>query len=131
MSHKLPELVGVTEVAKLLQWRNKQGKPDKAKVSEYLKRKKLPEPIQRLASGPIWRKSDMEEYKKSLGKYRRIASYEKFYVMQCLYPTDDNEQLAQYAVVTVPGKEISTFLSTSDEQAIDKAAIIAHEHNLL
>lgn len=55
----IPPLVGVQEVGKILGW-------GKAKVSEYLKRGKLPEPVQRLASGPVWRKSDIVKFKEGL-----------------------------------------------------------------
>jgi len=50
-------LVGVKEAAELLGW-------DKAKVSVYLARGILPKPVARLASGPVWHREQIEEYKK-------------------------------------------------------------------
>jgi|GEM_PF-1017292 len=50
-------IVGVSEVAEILGW-------TKGKVSEYLRRKKLPEPAYRLKSGPIWFESQFREFKK-------------------------------------------------------------------
>lgn len=50
------ELVGVKEAAEILGW-------DKGKVSVYLARGILPEPIQRLASGPVWTREQIEAYK--------------------------------------------------------------------
>ena len=55
----IPPLVGTKEVAELLGW-------GKAKVSEYMRRGKLPKPVQRLASGPVWRKSDIVKFKEGL-----------------------------------------------------------------
>jgi hypothetical protein len=54
---KKVELVGVKEAAELLNW-------DKGKVSTYLARGVFPEPIQRLAAGPIWTREQIEAYKK-------------------------------------------------------------------
>jgi len=62
----VPHLVGTHEVADILGW-------DKAKVSVYMRReddrnwpgKLLPKPIQILASGPVWRKSDIEKFRDS------------------------------------------------------------------
>ena len=48
--------LGVAETAELLGW-------DKRKVSTYLQRGVFPEPLQRLASGPIWTRKQIEEYK--------------------------------------------------------------------
>jgi hypothetical protein len=56
IEEKRIELVGVKEAAELLGW-------DKGKVSVYLARGILPEPIQRLASGPIWTREQIERYK--------------------------------------------------------------------
>ena len=55
----IPPLVGTKEVAAIFGW-------GKGKVSEYMRRGKLPEPIQRLASGPVWRKSDIVKFKEGL-----------------------------------------------------------------
>lgn len=56
MKNNKMDLVGVKEAAELLSW-------DKGKVSVYLARGILPEPIQRLASGPIWTRQQIEEYR--------------------------------------------------------------------
>lgn len=55
------DLVGVQEAALLLGW-------DKRKVSTYMIRGSFPEPIQRLASGSIWTKQQILDYKKSTVK---------------------------------------------------------------
>lgn len=55
----IPPLAGVAEAAEILGW-------TKQKVATYIKRGKLPDPIQRLASGPIWTKEQIETYKDSL-----------------------------------------------------------------
>jgi len=44
---------------------------DKKALAVYIKRgfpggKPFPEPVQRLASGPVWRKSDIEKFRDSL-----------------------------------------------------------------
>lgn len=49
------ELLGVKEVGETLGW-------DRRKVSVYLQRKKLPEPVARLAAGPVWRRRDIEAF---------------------------------------------------------------------
>ena len=45
-------LVGLSEAAQMLGW-------DKRKLSTYIKRGKFIEPIQRLASGPVWTKGQI------------------------------------------------------------------------
>ncbi|WP_080833178.1 type I-C CRISPR-associated protein Cas8c/Csd1 [Cohnella massiliensis] len=54
------EIVGYAEAAYILGW-------DKRKIGTYLQRGVFPEPIQRLASGPIWTRRQIEDYKKSRG----------------------------------------------------------------
>jgi hypothetical protein len=49
------ELLGVKEVGETLGW-------DRRKISVYLQRKKLPEPVARLAAGPVWRQRDIEVF---------------------------------------------------------------------
>jgi len=49
------ELVGAAEAGRILGW-------SRGKVSVYLHRGKLPTPIARLASGPVWRREDIEAY---------------------------------------------------------------------
>ncbi len=49
------DLLGSTEVAALLSW-------DRRKVATYHQRGVLPRPLRRLASGPVWRRQDIEAY---------------------------------------------------------------------
>lgn len=58
LSNNIPPLVGVSEAAEILGW-------DKRRVSTYINRGVFPEPIQRLASGPIWTKKQIEDYRDS------------------------------------------------------------------
>ena len=51
----IPILVGLAEAAELLGWSKQQ-------VSVYIKRGKFPEPIQVLASSPIWTRQQIEDY---------------------------------------------------------------------
>lgn len=63
----IPPLVGTKEVAAIFGW-------GKGKVSEYMRReeardwpgKLIPRPVQVLASGPVWRKSDIVKFKEGL-----------------------------------------------------------------
>lgn len=50
------ELVGVKEAAAILGW-------DKRRISVYRKRGSFPAPIQELASGPVWLRSQIEAYR--------------------------------------------------------------------
>lgn len=52
------KLSGVSEAAQILGW-------DKRKISTYIQRGKFPEPLQRLASGPLWTRKQIEDYKLS------------------------------------------------------------------
>lgn len=56
MSIDIPPLVGLSEAAEILGWSKQQ-------LSVYIQRGKMPEPIQRLASGPIWTIKQIEEYR--------------------------------------------------------------------
>jgi predicted DNA-binding transcriptional regulator AlpA len=58
MSNQIPPLVGVQEAAEILGW-------DKRKIATYMSRGKFPEPIQRLASGSIWTRQQIEDYRDS------------------------------------------------------------------
>jgi hypothetical protein len=49
------ELVGVGEIAQML-------KISKQRVTTLSKRQDFPAPLQRLASGPVWRKSDLSTF---------------------------------------------------------------------
>jgi predicted DNA-binding transcriptional regulator AlpA len=50
-----PHLVGVAEAAAILGW-------DKRRIFTYLSRGSFPEPLAALASGRVWRLSDIEAY---------------------------------------------------------------------
>ncbi|WP_206922726.1 hypothetical protein [Alicyclobacillus suci] len=58
----VPELAGVREVAEMTGWLP-------AKVSTYYKRGKLPDPVQVLASGPIWTKQQIKDWIKSENRH--------------------------------------------------------------
>jgi len=50
--------VGVSEAAEILGWQ-------KQRIVTYLSRGVFPEPTQRLASGPLWTRQQIEEYRDS------------------------------------------------------------------
>ena len=50
-----PLLAGVAEAAEVMGW-------DKRRVVTYIDRGSFPEPVQSLASGRVWRRSDVEAY---------------------------------------------------------------------
>lgn len=52
----LPPLAGLAEAAEILGWKKQQ-------VRNYIDRGKFPLPIQYLASGPIWLKSQIDQFK--------------------------------------------------------------------
>lgn len=51
----VPELLGVAEAAKLLGW-------DRRRVITYVDRGAFPDPVAHLASGRVWRRSDVEAF---------------------------------------------------------------------
>lgn len=51
------DLLGLTEVAKLLGWK-------KEKLSTYIGRGVFPEPVHRVAATPLWRRKQIEDYQK-------------------------------------------------------------------
>jgi predicted DNA-binding transcriptional regulator AlpA len=53
-----PELAGLAEIAELLA-------VTKRSAWNYTRREDFPEPIDRLASGPIWRRVDVEKWGKA------------------------------------------------------------------
>lgn len=55
--YDMPELVGLAEVSEILGI-------SKQAINTYMQRGKFPDPIQRLASGPIWIREQIEDYKK-------------------------------------------------------------------
>lgn len=63
-----PELVGVSEAAMLLGW-------DRRRVATYVSRGAFPEPIAVLASGRVWRREDVEAFRRDRirRRGRRIA----------------------------------------------------------
>jgi hypothetical protein len=52
----VPLLAGVAEAADVMGW-------DKRRVVTYIDRGRFPEPVQSLASGRIWRRSDVEAFR--------------------------------------------------------------------
>lgn len=50
------DLIGQKEFAEILGW-------DRRKVAMYYHRGILPDPIKRLASGPVWTRDQAEKYK--------------------------------------------------------------------
>lgn len=53
------DLIGLAEAAEILGW-------DRRRVSVYIRRGKFPEPVARVAAGPLWTRQQIEEYKKTL-----------------------------------------------------------------
>jgi hypothetical protein len=51
----VPRLAGVAEAAQVMGW-------DKRRVVTYIDRGRFPEPVQALASGRVWVRSDVEQY---------------------------------------------------------------------
>lgn len=51
----VPALAGVAEAAEVMGW-------DKRRVITYIDRGRFPEPIQSLASGRVWVRSDVEDF---------------------------------------------------------------------
>lgn len=51
----VPDLVGVTEAARLLGW-------DRRRVATYVERGSFPEPVAELASGRVWRAEDVAAF---------------------------------------------------------------------
>lgn len=51
----VPELLGVAEAARLLGW-------DRRRIVTYVDRGAFPEPVAHLASGRVWRRSDIETF---------------------------------------------------------------------
>lgn len=52
----IPPFAGLAEAAEILNW-------SKSQINTYMARGKFPEPIQRLASGPIWTRKQIEDYR--------------------------------------------------------------------
>ena len=52
------DIVGVAEAAEILGWQKQQ-------VQTYITRGKFPKPFQRLSSGPLWLKKQIEQYRDS------------------------------------------------------------------
>jgi len=63
----LPELAGVAEAADVMGW-------DKRRVVTYIDRGRFPEPVQSLASGRIWRRSDVEAFRNEWSARRARAA---------------------------------------------------------
>jgi len=64
----VPELVGVSEAAAVLGW-------DRRRVVTYVDRGSFPKPIATLASGRVWRRSDVEDFARAFhGRHAGRAS---------------------------------------------------------
>ena len=59
------EIVGHYEAAEILGWQKQQ-------VTVYMQRGKFPEPLQKLKSTPIWLKEDIQKFKESRMKMKRL-----------------------------------------------------------
>ena len=57
----LPPLVGISEAADIIGW-------DRRKVSVYLQRGSFPSPEYKLASGPVWTREQIEEFRDNQAK---------------------------------------------------------------
>jgi predicted DNA-binding transcriptional regulator AlpA len=57
----IPPLAGLDEASEILGW-------SKQHIHSYISRGVFPQPIQRLASGPIWTREQIEQYKKEREK---------------------------------------------------------------
>lgn len=58
------DLIGLAEAAHILGW-------DRRKVATYISRDAFPEPITRVAAGPLWTRQQIEEYKKQIDKRQK------------------------------------------------------------
>ena len=61
----MKEIVGHYEAAEILGWQKQQ-------VAVYISRGKFPEPLQKLKSTPIWFKEDIEKFKESRMKMKKL-----------------------------------------------------------
>lgn len=61
-----PVLAGVAEAAEVMGW-------DKRRVITYIDRGRFPEPLQSLASGRVWLRSDVEAYAEEWRARRRVG----------------------------------------------------------
>jgi len=59
------EIVGHYEAAEILGWQKQQ-------VTVYMQRGKFPEPLQKLKSTPIWLKEDIQKFKESRMKMKKL-----------------------------------------------------------
>jgi predicted DNA-binding transcriptional regulator AlpA len=62
----VPVLAGVAEAAEVMGW-------DKRRVITYIQRGRFPEPIQALASGRVWLRSDVEDFAERWHARRRAT----------------------------------------------------------
>lgn len=63
----LPQLAGVAEAARVMGW-------DKRRVITYIDRGRFPQPVQTLASGRIWRLTDVETFAAEWRSRQRMRS---------------------------------------------------------
>jgi len=61
----MKEIVGHYEAAEILGWQKQQ-------VTVYMQRGKFPEPFQKLKSTPIWLKEDIQKFKESRLKMKKL-----------------------------------------------------------
>jgi hypothetical protein len=61
-----PQVVGVAEAAAVLGW-------DKRRIFTYLGRGAFPEPLAELASGRVWRRSDVEAFARTRTRRRQAG----------------------------------------------------------
>jgi hypothetical protein len=58
----IPKLAGLAEIAALLAERAGHGKPSRSYASSVAGRADFPEPVQRLAMGPVWIEAEAKAY---------------------------------------------------------------------
>jgi predicted DNA-binding transcriptional regulator AlpA len=86
--HKpIETLVGVKEASYMLGWSKQQ-------VMVYISRGKFPEPIQRLASGPIWTKKQIEEFIKERMMKMNFTKKELIELDNGGFVLDSNEEMS-------------------------------------
>jgi len=100
------EIVGHYEAAKILGWQKQQ-------VAVYISRGKFPEPLQKLASGPIWLKEDIQKFKESRGKMKIM--YEEILVGEVM----TNRSMNVDEVLEMIGFDEDKFLQENGFDGVD------------
>lgn len=62
MTTRIPKLAGLAEVAALLAARAGKAKVSRSYAGQVTARRDFPEPVQRLAMGPVWLESDVVKF---------------------------------------------------------------------